>query len=147
MIRDLLPRRGPSENGTESESTEDASGAGEEDKDTGPEETPDVSAESTVAVDYERDEEALRDIPDIHQTVVSPSTITEQPGRLQTEGGQAQTIWVGEFPDAPSDGFLEPLYAAAETRQTDISIHIDPRDTQATLNSLENKIEDLEADY
>jgi hypothetical protein len=147
MIRDLLPRRGPSENGTESESTEDASGAGEEDKDTGPEETLDASAESTVAVDYERDEEALRDIPDIHQTVVSPSTITEQPGRLQTEGGKAQTIWVGEFPDAPSDGFLEPLYAAAETRQTDISIHIDPRDTQATLNSLENKIEDLEADY
>ncbi|WP_159903759.1 VirB4 family type IV secretion system protein [Salinirussus salinus] len=147
MIRDLLPRRDPSENGTESEPTEDASGADEEDKDTGPEEMSDASAESTVAVDYERDEEALRDIPDIHQTVVSPSTITEQPGRLQTEGGQAQTIWVGEFPDAPSDGFLEPLYAAAETRQTDISIHIDPRDTQATLNSLENKIEDLEADY
>jgi hypothetical protein len=53
---------------------------------------------------------------------------------------------VGEYPDAPLDGFLERLYSAGDTRRTDLSIHISPRDTRSTLDALENKIEDLEAD-
>ncbi|WP_222928460.1 VirB4 family type IV secretion system protein [Haloplanus rubicundus] len=47
----------------------------------------------------------------------------------------------------PTDGLFERVYATPETRRTDISIHIEPRDTQATLDGLENQIEDLEADF
>ena len=59
----------------------------------------------------------------------------------------AKAIWAGEYPDAPMDGFLKKLYAAAETSDTDIAVHIDPRDTRETLDTLENRIEDLQADY
>ncbi|MFC7195107.1 VirB4 family type IV secretion system protein [Halosimplex aquaticum] len=44
------------------------------------------------------------------------------------------------------DGLFETLYSTADTRRTDISLHIRPRDTNATLDTLEHKIEDLEAD-
>jgi len=146
MIRDLLPIRGTTENGTEPEPTETTEETDDEATETYEEGAQSTAADSTVTVDYEPADDSLGDVPDIHQTVVSPSSLTARTGALRTEGGWAQTVWVGEFPDAPTDGFLEPLYAAAETRETDISIHIDPRDAQETLNSLENKIEDLEAD-
>ena len=103
--------------------------------------------EKSVAVDYEADGEDMGDVPEIHRTVVSPSTIERTASAIQTDGQWARSLWIGEYPDAPMDGFLETLYAAAETQQTDISIHIEPRDTRSTLDTLENKIEDLEADY
>jgi len=58
----------------------------------------------------------------------------------------ARTLWVGEFPDEPQDGLFEALYASPESRTTDISLHIQPRETEATLSALENQLEDLEAD-
>ena len=138
MIRNLLPFTGSNS----SEANDDEATA---------DETPDEQAadgdESQFTVTYERNGEAVDSIPEIHQTVVSPSGIERTPSALRTDDQWAQSLWVGEYPDAPMDGFLEKLYAAAETQQTDISIHIDPRDTRETLDSLENKIEDLEADY
>ncbi|EMA03507.1 hypothetical protein SAMN05443574_12313 [Haloarcula vallismortis] len=139
MIRNLLPFTGSN------------SSEANDDDETSEDETPDEQDadgdESQLTVTYERDGEAVDGIPEIHQTVVSPSSIERTPSALRTDNQWAQSLWVGEYPDAPMDGFLEKLYAAAETQQTDISIHIDPRDTRETLDSLENKIEDLEADY
>jgi len=105
----------------------------------------DSSDDPTVA--HENDAGDLDTVPDIHQTIVTPSSIDEQPNAVQTGTEWTQTLWVGEYPDAPTDGLFESLYSTAETRQTDISLHLDPRDTRATLDSLENQIEDLEADY
>jgi len=137
MIRDLLPI-------TSSESSEsDTETSGGEIVEEDPSNTDDPS----ITVDYDADGEDIDRIPDIHQSIVSPSTIERTPSALRADGQWAQSLWVGEYPDAPMDGFLEKLYAAAETQETDISIHIDPRDTRETLDSLENKIEDLEADY
>ncbi|MFC6993217.1 VirB4 family type IV secretion system protein [Haladaptatus sp. GCM10025707] len=90
---------------------------------------------------------SLDSVPDIHQSVVSPSSIERTPNAIRTGEQWAQTLWIGEYPDAPVDGIFERLYSAPESRQTDISLHIDPRDTHSTLDSLENRIEDLEADY
>ena len=81
------------------------------------------------------------------QSVVSPSSITCRPGTVRAGTDWTQTLWVAEFPDMPTDGLFEGLYATPETRRTDISIHIEPRDTRATLDGLENQIEDLEADF
>ena len=136
MIGNLLPFTSSDSSETDDEATADE-GPDEEGED----------AESQFTVDYEADGEAVDGIPEIHQTVVSPSSIERTPSALRTDTQWAQSLWVGEYPDAPMDGFLEKLYAAAETQQTDVSIHIDPRDTRETLDSLENKIEDLEADY
>nr|WP_279527483.1 transfer complex protein [Halospeciosus flavus] len=90
---------------------------------------------------------ALPDIDGTHQTVVTPGSIEHTPDGVRTDDRWAQTLWAGEFPDAPVDGFLEGVYSSAATRATDISVHLQPRETEGTLNALENQIEELEADY
>ncbi|AAV46024.1 transfer complex protein [Haloarcula marismortui ATCC 43049] len=106
------------------------------------------SEEDTPAfdvVDIESDR-SLETPADIHQSLVAPSEIERTPTAIRTGERWARTFWIGQFPDAPRDGLFENLYSTAETRMTDISMHITPRDTQTTLDSLENKIEDLEAE-
>jgi hypothetical protein len=82
-----------------------------------------------------------------HQRLVAPSALDCRPGSVLAGTEWTRTLWVGEFPDMPSDGLFERLYATAETRRTDITMHLEPRDTQSTLDGLENQIEDLEADF
>ncbi|WP_438267295.1 VirB4 family type IV secretion system protein [Halorubellus salinus] len=96
--------------------------------------------------DHSRGERELESIPEIHQGLVAPGSIEEQPNAVRIGESLARTQWVAEYPDSPTDGLFETLYSTSETRETDVSIHVDPRNTERTLNALENKIEDLEAD-
>ncbi|MFD1588115.1 VirB4 family type IV secretion system protein [Halorientalis brevis] len=108
----------------------------------------DVSDESpSISFDYDFSTAGLESVSDSHASVVAPSSLDVQPGVVRTGQDWTRTLWIGEFADAPADGFLEQLYARGETRSTDVSIHIDPRETQATLASLENRLEDMEAEY
>ncbi|MDS0260522.1 transfer complex protein [Haloarcula sp. S1CR25-12] len=100
----------------------------------------------TMSVDYESSDGPLSETPASHQSLLGPDSIEEGSTAIRTGDRWARTLWTAEFPDAPIDGIFEMLYSTAETRETDISMHIDPRDTESTLNSLENRIEDLEAD-
>ena len=121
--------------------------AGESDSAATNEETDATAADDTdVSVAYEPSAAPLGDARDVHRSIVSPSTVEHQSNAVRTGETWAKSFWVSEFPEAPIDGLFEGLYSTAETRSTDISIHIDPRDTAATLDSLENKMEDLEAD-
>jgi len=99
-----------------------------------------------VAVDYEPSERDLDDPGTVHQGLVTPSAVERRPDAIRTGDQWARGLWIGEYPDMPVDGLFETLYATDATRATDISIHIDPRDTETTLDSLENTIEDLQAD-
>jgi hypothetical protein len=99
------------------------------------------------SVAYEPESDELSTVPEIHQTVLTPSSIERTPNAVRTGEQWARTLWIGEYPDAPVDGLFEALYSTADTRETDITIHLDPRDTHRTLDALENKIEDLEADF
>ncbi|WP_226023579.1 VirB4 family type IV secretion system protein [Halomicrobium salinisoli] len=108
--------------------------------------TPDDGTDDRITVSYDGSTAPLDDQASIHQSIVSPDAIEHTPTAVRTGDQWAQTLWVAGFPDAPVDGIFEQLYSTAETRQTDITIHVDPRDTQATLESLENRIEDLQAD-
>ncbi|WP_440992297.1 VirB4 family type IV secretion system protein [Haloarchaeobius baliensis] len=89
----------------------------------------------------------LDSVADSHQSLVSADSIEEFPNAVQTGEQLTRTQWIAEYPDAPTDGLFEQLYSTGETRETDIAIHVDPRDTDRTLNELENKIETLEADH
>jgi len=106
----------------------------------------DTEATHEVTHEYPGSETPLDSIPSIHQGVIAPDSIEERPNAVRTGDSWTRTQWVAEYPDAPTDGLFEPLYSTSETRDTDISIHVDPRDTERTLNALENKLEDLEAD-
>ncbi|MFD1646057.1 VirB4 family type IV secretion system protein [Haloarchaeobius litoreus] len=89
----------------------------------------------------------LDSVAESHQSLVSADSIEEFPNAVQTGEQLTRTQWIAEYPDAPTDGLFEQLYSTGETRETDIAIHVDPRDTDRTLNELENKIETLEADH
>jgi len=134
MIRDKLPLLQSNEAPTDDEDTDIDDGG-------------DDSDAPTATVDYESTADKPGTIPEIHRTLVASSNITRTPAAVRTGDRWTKAIWAGEYPDAPMDGFLEKLYAAAETSDTDIAVHIDPRDTRETLDTLENRIEDLQADH
>lgn len=100
----------------------------------------------TVSMAYGADDLELDDLSTVHGTILGPSSLTESARAVRTGDRWARTLWVGEFPDAPANGLFESLYAAPETRSTDIAIHLEPKDTHRTLDALENRIESLEAD-
>ncbi|AXG08049.1 transfer complex protein [Haloplanus rubicundus] len=120
--------------------------AGENDTDRDADQTDESSPEGP-SVRYTPTGDSLPSETTRQQSVVSPSSITCRPGSVRAGTDWTQTLWMAEFPDMPTDGLFERVYATPETRRTDISIHIEPRDTQATLDGLENQIEDLEADF
>jgi hypothetical protein len=95
---------------------------------------------------YEPPEQDLCSVTEQHQSVLAPSAISERANGVQAGRTWTQSLWVSGYPDEPGDGCLEGLYATSETRRTDIAIHLDPRETHSTLDSLENRIEDLQAD-
>lgn len=101
----------------------------------------------TPTVEYAPTDSDLDDVADSHQGLVAPESVVEHPSVVELGDTWARTLWVAEYPDEPMDGLFEQLYASGDTRNTDISIHLEPRDTHATLNALENRIESLEADY
>ncbi len=89
----------------------------------------------------------LRSPAHVQRGLVAPSALECLPHAVRSGAAWTQTQWIWEFPDLPIDGLFERLYAAPETRRTDISLHIEPRETQATLDGLENQIETFEADF
>ncbi len=100
-----------------------------------------------VTVSSDPTDRMPRAVTEQYQRLVGPSALDCQPGSVFAGTEWTRTLWIGEFPDMPSDGLFERLYATAETRRTDISMHLEPRDTRSTLDGLENQIEDLEADF
>jgi len=150
-IRSLLPGRtrgneepSSADDGETADDGKDPETAGSA-KDAVTTEDVETAAES-MTVDYEGSTGELPDIAGSHQTVVGPSSIERTPDAIRTGEDWVRTLWVGEYPDMPIDGLFESVYATAETRTTDISLHVDPRETSAMLDTLENTIEDLEAD-
>jgi len=78
---------------------------------------------------------------------VAPENVVERASGVEMGERWRQTLWVAEYPDEPIDGLFETLYSTGETRETDISIHLDPRDTHSTLNELEIESRASEADH
>jgi len=114
--------------------------------------TSDTSEPSTgesdeSSVEYDGAQTPLDSLADSHQSLVAPENVVERASGVEMGERWRQTLWVAEYPDEPIDGLFETLYSTGETRETDISIHLDPRDTHSTLNELENRIESLEADH
>jgi len=108
--------------------------------------TSDTSEPSTgesdeSSVEYDGAQTPLDSLADSHQSLVAPENVVERASGVEMGERWRQTLWVAEYPDEPIDGLFETLYSTGETRETDISIHLDPRDTHSTLNELENRIE------
>ncbi|QSG05130.1 Type IV secretory pathway, VirB4 component [Halapricum desulfuricans] len=104
------------------------------------------ASQSGFNVTYTPSQRPLQSVESTQQSLLTPGAIEEHPATVELDGSWTQTFWIAGYPDAPTDGLFEQLYSSADARQTDISIHLDPRDTDATLDGIENHIESLDAD-
>lgn len=81
-----------------------------------------------------------------HQSIIGPSSIDHRINSIGIGTEWTRTLWITEFPEIPVDGLFEGLYSSSDTRTTDFSIHLQPRDRQSTLDALKRRLESLEAD-
>ncbi|SEQ01207.1 VirB4 family type IV secretion system protein [Natrinema salaciae] len=88
-------------------------------------------------------EEHLDDPSTIHQSVIAPSTVDwETTYAIINDETYVRTFWVEQFPEEPPDGMFERLLLETDL-QTDISIHLDPFDSQSAEDMMAEWISDL----
>ncbi len=85
----------------------------------------------------------LPDTSTMHQSIIAPSTVDwETTYAVINDETYVRTFWIEQFPEEPSDGLLERLLLEADL-QTDISIHLDPFDSQSAQDMMADWISDL----
>src|SRR6056297_103030 len=105
-------------------------------------------SENTVSEDAVDDsstgtDDRLPDTSTMHQSVVAPSTVDwETTYAVINDETYVRTFWIEQFPEEPPDGLLERLLLDTEL-QTDISIHLDPFDSQSAQDMMADWISDL----
>ncbi len=88
-------------------------------------------------------ENRLPDASTMHQSVIAPSTIDwETTYAVINDETFVRTFWIEQFPEEPSDGLLERLLLETDL-QTDLSIHLDPFDSQSAQDMMADWISDL----
>ncbi|WP_226043278.1 conjugal transfer protein [Natrinema sp. DC36] len=85
----------------------------------------------------------LPDTSTMHQSVIAPTTVDwETTYAVINDETYVRTFWVEQFPEEPSDGLLERLLLETDL-QTDISVHLDPFDSQSAQDMMADWISDL----
>ncbi|WP_408960796.1 VirB4 family type IV secretion system protein [Natrinema sp. 74] len=85
----------------------------------------------------------LPDTSTMHQSVIAPTTVDwETTYAVINDETYVRTFWIEQFPEEPSDGLLERLLLETDL-QTDISIHLDPFDSQSAQDMMADWISDL----
>ncbi|WP_137290878.1 VirB4 family type IV secretion system protein [Natronorubrum halophilum] len=88
-------------------------------------------------------ENRLPDTSTMHQSIIAPSTIDwKTTYAVINDETFVRTFWVEQFPEEPSDGLLERLLLETDL-QTDLSIHLDPFDSQSAQDMMADWISDL----
>ncbi|ELZ88834.1 conjugation protein [Haloferax elongans ATCC BAA-1513] len=97
--------------------------------------------------DDERSETPRLDRPgDMHKSVVAPSDIDRETTYTVINGETyTRTFWIEQFPEEPANGMLERLLLETDL-QTDISIHLEPFDSQSASDMMADWISDLKVD-
>jgi hypothetical protein len=105
---------------------------GDDDEDTGSDDTTEVSYK-----------DRLDDTSTQHQSVIAPSTVDwETTYAVINDETYVRTFWIEQFPEEPAEGMFERLLLETEL-QTDISIQLDPFDTQSAEDMMADWISDL----
>lgn len=112
-----------------------------------PDDTSAAAEEKREVVRTAEAHKALQDIEEKHKSFFAPSTIDWERNHGVIDGDTyVRTYWVENFPEYPSDGFLERVLLEANLG-TDISIHLDPFETQSALDALSDWISSLQVTY
>ncbi|QCS44646.1 VirB4 family type IV secretion system protein [Natrinema versiforme] len=103
----------------------------------------DLDEEDTADDPSVPDANRLPDTSTMHQSVVAPSSIDwETTYAVINDETFVRTFWIEQFPEEPSDGLLERLLLETDL-QTDLSIHLDPFDSQSAQDMMADWISDL----
>ncbi len=86
------------------------------------------------------------DLDELHRSLVAPSQATFERDAAKLGSRWTTTMWAEGYPDQPVDGFLERLFTEPGV-ETDVSIHVEPRDTRRAQEELKDRVGTLEAKY
>jgi hypothetical protein len=86
------------------------------------------------------------DIEEMHRSLVAPSEAVFERNAAKLGTRWTKTMWAEGYPDQPVNGFLERLFTEPGV-ETDVSIHVEPRDTRRAQEELKDRVGTLEAEY
>ncbi|WP_115864242.1 VirB4 family type IV secretion system protein [Halorussus litoreus] len=88
-------------------------------------------------------EDRLDDASTMHQSVIAPSTVDwETTYAVLNDETYVRTFWIEQFPEEPANGMFERLLLETDL-QTNVSIYLDPFDTQSAEDMMADWISDL----
>lgn len=94
----------------------------------------------------EEDGDVLDDVSEKHKSLVAPSEAIFDRDAAKLGQRWTKTMWAEGYPDQPVNGFLERLFTEPGV-ETDVSIHVEPRDTRRAQEELKDRVGTLEAEY
>ncbi len=86
------------------------------------------------------------DIAERHKALVAPSEAVFERNAAKLGTRWTKTMWAEEYPDQPANGFLERLFTEPGV-ETDVAIHVEPRDTRRAQEELKDRVGTLEAEF
>jgi hypothetical protein len=94
----------------------------------------------------EQDGDVLEDVSEMHKSLVAPSEAVFKRNAAKLGERWTKTMWAEGYPDQPANGFLERLFTEPGV-ETDVSIHVEPRDTRRAQEELKDRVGTLEAEF
>lgn len=89
-------------------------------------------------------ESAVPDISEYHKNLIAPMRIDEEPTQVTVGEHKTRTIFINQWPDNPSIGFLEGALMDTDV-VNDVTIHMSPYRTEQALDDLEDDYRKAEA--
>jgi len=86
------------------------------------------------------------DVEEMHKSLVAPSEAVFERNAAKLGTRWTKTMWAESYPDQPVNGFLERLFTEPGV-ETDVAIHVEPRDTRRAQEELKDRVGTLEAEY
>ena len=96
--------------------------------------------------DSGENDDVLDDVSENHKCLVAPSEAVFERDAAKLGQRWTKTMWAEGYPDQPVNGFLERLFTEPGV-ETDVSVHVEPRDTRRAQEELKDRVGTLEAEY
>jgi len=93
----------------------------------------------------QRERAALDSLAERHQSAIAPAAIEWTPRAARVGEQWTTTLYIGEYPDRPSDGYLSGLFELTDVA-FDLTVHLTPLDEQQARDTLQDTADDMQAD-
>ncbi|GAA0307198.1 transferase [Halarchaeum salinum] len=104
----------------------------------------DVLDEETLE-DGQAEGRLLDEIAESHKTAIAPAAIEWETRAAHVGEQWTSTLYVAEYPDHPSDGYLSDLFELTDV-EFDLTAHVTPKNQERARTELEEIADDLQVD-